>query len=363
MIKSIFLYFKEWKNSLWQLLRLRVKSDFEKDLEIIALRSQLALYINRTKDKKITKPNSTLAFRQLWVIISKINSKWKSFLDVFTPATVVGWHNKAFKVFWKRKSKRLGRPAISNEVIDLIKKVHQENPLLSPEKIHEQLVLMGVKNPPAPNTISKYFPDTKKPPTKRQIQSWKTFIKNHMDVTWATDFFTVPTLKFDILYVLIIIEHGSREVVHFAVTKKPDMFWVRQQFRNATPDTKAPKYLIHDNDPVFKSKVFQDFLESSNIKSKPTFFRSPWQNPYAERVNGIIRQELLNHIIPFNKKHLEKLLGEYVHNYYNTNRTHQGINCETPIRKPKYIHVDAKDIKIKSTPVLNGLYHTYTRVA
>lgn len=110
MIKSIFLYFKEWKNSLWQLLRLRVKSDFEKDLEIIALRSQLALYINRTKDKKITKPNSTLAFRQLWVIISKINSKWKSFLDVFTPATVVGWHNKAFKVFWKRKSKRLGRP-------------------------------------------------------------------------------------------------------------------------------------------------------------------------------------------------------------------------------------------------------------
>ena len=76
-----------------------------------------------------------------------------------------------------------------------------------------------------------------------------------------------------------------------------------------------------------------------------------------------MRQELLNHIIPFNEKHLEKLLGEYIHNYYNTNRTHQGINCETPIRKPKYIPIHAKDIKVKLTPVLNDLYHTYTRVA
>lgn len=101
----------------------------------------------------------------------------------------------------------------------------------------------------------------------------------------------------------------------------------------------------------------------SNIKSKPTSFRSPWQNPYAERVNGIIRQELLNHIIPLNEKHLEKLLDEYINNYYNTNRTHQGINCETPIRKPTYIPVDAKNIRVKATPVLNGLYHTYYRIA
>ena len=184
-----------------------------------------------------------------------------------------------------------------------------------------------------------------------------------MYVTWATDFLTVPTLKFDILYVLIIIDHGTRKIVHFAVTKNPNMFWLKQQFRNATPYGTQPRYLIHDNDPVFRSKVFQGFLMDSNIKSKPTSFRSPWQNPYAERVNGIIRQELLNHIIPLNEKHLEKLLDEYINNYYNTNRTHQGINCETPINKPTYIPVDAKNIKVKATPVLNGLYHTYDRIA
>lgn len=362
MIKSIFSYCKEWASNIWQAGKLRFKSSVEKDLEILALKSQLALYTNQTKLKKRRKPKSTLAFRQLWVLISMLSSKWESFLAIFKPATVVKWHREAFKLYWKNNSKKIGRPPISKEVIAIIKRIHKENPLLSPEKINEQLALMGLKNPPSPNTICKYLPTTKKPPSDRQIQSWKTFIKNHMDVTWATDFLTIPTLKFDILYILIIIDHGTRKIVHHAVTKNPNMFWLKQQFRNATPYGNQPKYLIHDNDPVFKSKVFQGFLSDANIKSKPTTFRSPWQNPYAERVNGIIRQELLNLIIPLGEKHLEKLLSEYV-NYYNNNRTHQGIDCKTPIPKPSFIPSKAKDFKIKSNPVLNGLYHSYERVA
>lgn len=363
MFKSIQLYFKSWFKNIWQLIRLRFISNLDKDLEIIALRSQLALYVDQTKSKKITKPNSNLAFRQLWVLISKCNSNWKSLLHVFVPTTIIGWHKKAFKIHWTRKSKKSGRPPISMDIINLIKKIHKENPLISPEKIHEQLALLGLRNPPAPNTISKYLTSTKKPPSHKQIQSWKTFLKNHMDITWATDFFTIPSLKFDILYVLIVIEHGTREIVHFAVTQNPNMFWLTQQFRDATPYGKAPKYLIHDNDPVFNSKVFQGFLASSDITSKPISFESPWQNPYAERVIGTIRQELLNHIIPFSEKHLMKMLSKYIHGYYNTNRTHQGINCKTPLKKPAYTPVDAKDLKVESTPVLNGLYHTYTRVA
>ena len=123
------------------------------------------------------------------------------------------------------------------------------------------------------------------------------------------------------------------------------------------------KHLIHDNETVFKSKVFQDFLAGSKIKSVPTSYRSPWQNPYAERVIGTIRRELLNYFIPVNERHLEKLLSEYVNDYYNTSRTHQGINGETPVKKPKYPSVDAADLKITTKPVLNGLYHTYDRVA
>ena len=104
MIKPILLYLKEWIYSLWQLLRLRFKSSVEKDLEIIALRSQLALYINQTKSKKITKPNSSLAFRQLWVLISSFYSGWKPLLHIFVPSTITEWHKRAFKIYWTNNS-------------------------------------------------------------------------------------------------------------------------------------------------------------------------------------------------------------------------------------------------------------------
>lgn len=363
MLKEIISYVKEWISNLWQIIRLRFKSDIEKDLEIIALRSQLALYINKSNDKKITKPQSSLAFRQLWVLISLFYSKWKSLLAVLNPATVVGWHRDGWKIYWRRKSNKGGRPPLSKEVVETILEIHDDNPLLSPEKIHELLVIKGLKNPPAPNTIAKYLPKSKGPRGNRKRQAWRTFYKNHAHETWGTDFFTIPTLTFKVLYVLIIIDHKSRKIVHFAVTKNPNMFWLKQQFRNATPYGKRPKYLVHDNDPVFNSKVFQKFLADSNIQSKPTAYRSPWQNPYAERVVGTIRRELLDYIIPLSERHLEKLLGEYINDYYNTERTHQGINCKTPITQPTYLPVDIDNFKLKATPVLNGLYHTYERVA
>lgn len=177
------------------------------------------------------------------------------------------------------------------------------------------------------------------------------------------DYFTVPTLTFNILYVLIIINHGTRKIEHFAITTTPNLFWLKQQIRNATPYEHKPKYLIHDNDSVFVSKGFQNFLAACGIQSKRTSIKSPWQNAIAERVNGIIRQELLNHIIPFNDKHLHYLLKEYINNYYNPHRTHQGIDGHTPIPSPKYLPTNATETKLKSTPVLNGLYHTYTKVA
>ena len=346
-----------------QVLKFNFSRHLDMSLENIALRSQLALYENEVKSGKRHKSKPTPEFRQTWIFLSKYWADWKNHIISFKPETIVSWHRKKFSEIWAKKSKKMGRPAIDREVINLIKKIHSENPTISCEKIHEQLALMGLKNPPAPNTIKKYLPEDKRPPTKKQIENWKAFLKNHMDITWATDFFTIPSLKFEVLYVLVIIEHGSRKIVHHAVTKNPNMFWLTQQFRNATPYGKQPKYLIHDNDPVFKSKVFQGFLESTNIKSKPTSFESPWQNPYAERVIGTIRNELLNHVIPFSERHLEHLLNEYIHDYYNTNRTHQGINGQTPIRTPKYIPVDAKDLKLETTPVLNGLYHTYKRAA
>ena len=234
---------------------------------------------------------------------------------------------------------------------------------MSPEKIYEMLLSMGITNPPAPNTMTKYIPTLRKPPSEKKVQSWKTFLKNHSKDIWAMDYFVVPTLFFKMLYVLIIINHDSRKIEHFAVTTNPNLDWVKQQIRNATPFDHKPKYLIHDNDSVFVCEAFKTFLYNRGIKSKRISYYSPWQNGIAERVNGIIRQELTNHIIPINEAHLHRVLKEYINDYYNTHRTHQGIDCKTPMPLPKYLPTNINNSRLKSKPVLNGLYHTYKKVA
>jgi putative transposase len=360
--RSLILFFKEWCHYLFQFLHLYSKSSHSIKMENIAPRSQLALYVQRYEKQQLPKPRPTPAFRQLWVFLSKYLENWGDYLVVVKPETVIKWHRTAFKLYWKQKSMKLGRQKTSSETISLIKKVHKENPLLSPEKIHEKLQLLGIKNAPAPNTIAKYIPSTRKTPTEKQIQSWKTFLKNHQSTTWATDFLTIPTLTFGVLYVLVIIDHQTRKIISFGVTYHPTAQWTIQQFRNATPFGDVPKYLVHDNDPIFRSKAFQRFLSSSGITSKKTSYRSPWQNPYAERVIGTIKRELLDHIIPFNQLHLHKLLHEYINDYY-TNRTHQGIEGKTPIASPVYLPTLAAETNLEATPVLNGLYHTYKKVA
>src|SRR5699024_6881417 len=121
---------------------------------------------------------------------------------------------------------------------------------------------------------------------------------------WAVDFFTIPTLNFSVLHVLVIIHHQTRHIVHFNVTTNPDAKWVVNQFRYVTPYGEAPKYLIHDNDPLFRANKFQRFLQTSNIKSVRTAYKSPWQNAYAERVIGTIQRECTDYIIPISENHL-----------------------------------------------------------
>ena len=177
------------------------------------------------------------------------------------------------------------------------------------------------------------------------------------------DFFTTLDIKLNVLYVLIIIHHETREIIHFGVTRNPTSEWTVQQLREATPYGEKPKYIIHDNDSIFRSTQVQNFLESSDIISKRTAYRSPWQNPYAERVIGTIRRELIDLIIPINRKHVYNLLDEYINDYYNTHRPHQGLNGGTPIPSPEYSPTDMENLELKAIPILNGLYHKYERVA
>lgn len=360
---QIYDYVKGWIQIVYRFITTYFKSETAKSLEIIAYRSQVALLQQQLKSSGAPRPRCTPAFRQLWVLLSKMLTNWRSCLVVVQPATVIRWHHTAFKFCWMWKSRKRGRPAIPAETIKLIKQIHKENPLFSPEKIHEKLVQLGVTNAPAPNTIAKHLPSTRKPPSDKQLQSWKTFLKNQRACTWAMDLFTVYTLTFNIVYVFVLINHGNRQIEHFAVTKNPSADWLKQQLRHATPYDYQPKYLIHDNDPVFLSKTVQSFLAASGIKSKKTSIKSPWQNPIAERVIGILRQELLYHIIPINEAHLKLLLQEYIHDYYNPHRTHQGINNNTPIPSPAYMPTTTANTKLQAIPILGGLYHSYVKVA
>jgi len=339
----------------------RIMLDFQKDFEILALRSQLSILQQQIINRKISKPRVNNPFRMLWVFLSKVLHDWQSMLVIVKPETVIGWHKRAFKFYWRCKS-RGGRPKISPSTIALIKRIHKENATLSPEKIHERLVALNIADAPAPNTIAKYIRDKRKPPTDAQKQSWSSFLRNHAKRIWAMDFAVVPTLTFKALYVLLVISHDRRKIEHFAVTAFPSAMWMIQQIRNATPFGKQPKYLIHDNDAVFKDSRFQQFLQNLNIKSKSITPQSPWQNGICERLIGIVRRELLDHIIPLNQQHLERLLAEYVA-YYNNVRTHQTLGGETPVESAPPPKTELKDTVLSAKPILGGLYHDYEKVA
>jgi transposase InsO family protein len=175
------------------------------------------------------------------------------------------------------------------------------------------------------------------------------------------DFFTVPTLNFKTLYVYVVLDHGRRKVVHWAVTGHPTMDWVVQQLREATPFGEQPRFLFRDNDSIYGHGV-PAFLNRCGIQQVRTAYRSPWQNPYVERFIGTLRRELLDHIIVMGQSHVERLLDEYIDDYYRVSRPHQGLDGDTPIPQEECESIVGAT-KLMSIPVLGGLHHSYVRVA
>lgn len=319
-------------------------------LQNLALRQQISVY-----KQTIKRPKTTFKDKLFWVFISKYFSGWKDVLAIVKPDTVIKWRRTLFKQFWKFKSKYKGRRRIPPEIRNLIKKLRLENPLWGASRIYDELTLLrfdicltSVKN------YLKRFGPRLKPFTS----NWLTFLKNHMKNTSAVDFFTIPTINFRILYCFIVLSHDRRKIIHFNVTNHPHQFWTVQQIRNAFPNDTAPKYLIRDRDSIY-GNYFKTSVKNFGIKQIPTGFKSPWQNPYCERVIGSIRRECLNYMIIFNEKHLRKTLAKYIH-YYNNIRPHQSLNGNSPNgRKTQTIH----DGQINSRKILNGLHHHYFRKA
>ncbi len=193
-----------------------------------------------------------------------------------------------------------------------------------------------------------------KPPS----QTWCTFLANYVHDLVSADFFTVPTVTFRVFFVFIVLAHDRRRVIHFNVTEQPTAAWTAQQIVEAFPEDTAPRYLLRDRDGIY-GDYFRRRVSGMGIDEVPIAPRSPWQNPYVERLIGSIRRECLDHMIVLNEQHLRRLISSYLR-YYHAARTHLSLEKDAP--EGRRVQPPAAG-RVVALPHLGGLHHEYVRLA
>ena len=298
-------------------LRSLIRGRAALQLEILALRHQLQV-LERTRPPRL---RLSATDRLLWVWLSRIWSDWRPALVLLQPATVIGWHRRGFRLFWTWKSRhRTGRPTGPADVRELIRAMSQANPLWGAPRLHGELRKIGIAV--AQSTVAKYMAKDRRPPS----QTWRTFLANHVDQAMAADFVVVPTATYRLLFVLVILAHERRLVVHVAVTDHPTSAWTAQQLRNGFPYDDGPAYLLHDRDGAFAG--IASILRAMQIEDVVTAPRSPWQNAYVERFIGSLRRECLDHVIVLSAGGLERVVRSVhrlLHALADTSKSGQGL--------------------------------------
>ena len=337
-----------WLGILFGTVRSCLRTHRELALENLALRQQLAVWKARERRPRLTELD-----RIFWICLSRLWTRWRQSLHLVRPETVVGWHRAGFKWYWTWKSRqRSGRPVISRELRNLIRRMSYDNPLWGAPRIHGELLKLGVTVSQA--TVSKYTLRPQRPPS----QAWRTFLKNHAKDLIALDFFTVPTATFRVLFVLVMLTHSRRRLVHFSVTEHPTAEWTARQLLEACGLEEAPRYLIRDRDKVYGER-FSRQAKTLELREAVIAPRSPWQNAYAERVIGSIRRECLDHVVVIGERHLREILSKYV-DYYNGTRTHLSLSKDSP--EPRSVQLPSQGRVVK-VPRVGGLHHEYLRRA
>jgi len=325
------------------------KSKLRLEAENAVLRHQL-IVLRRRLHGRVRLTN-----QDRWFLI-RLYRWFPSILQVLTiirPETLVRWHRAGFRRYWRWKSCPVGgRPQIETELRVLIRRMSIENPLWGAPRIHGELLKLGIDI--GETSVSKYLLRSRKPPS----QTWRTFLENHIQSLVSVDFFTVPTIRFQILYVFLVLAHDRRRILHFAVTSHPTAEWTAQQLREAFPWDTALRYLLRDRDRIF-GHDFVGQVKAMGIKQVLSAPRSPWQRAFVERVIGTIRRECLDHLIVFNEASLYCHILAFV-GYYHRTRTHLGLQKDAP--EPRAIQPPEVG-RIISIPEVGGLHHRYERRA
>lgn len=313
--------------------------------ENLLLRQQLAVL-----KENGPRPQLRRADRFFWMLVSRLWPRWRDALHLVRPETVIRWHREGFRYHWARKCMKRGRPPIDPKIRALIRRICEANPLWSAPRFQGELLKLGIHVSEA--VVSKYMIRHRKPPS----QTWRTFLKNHAQDIIAIDFFTVPTATFRVLFVLVVLSHDRREILHTNVTENPTAAWSARQVLEAVGLDVEPRYLIRDRDAKF-SETFSRQVESVQFNEVLTAPGSPWQNAYAERVIGSIRRESLDHTIILGERHLRRTVQRYV-KYYNSVRTHMSLAKDAPIGRRAHLPHRGS---VRSRRHCGGLHHEYYR--
>jgi putative transposase len=285
---------------------------------------------------------------------------WRDALVIVKPITFLRWHRTGFKMFWRWKSRKRGRPALPKNIRQLVRHMARENPTWGEERIaHELSLKLGIRV--SPRTVGKHLERGR--PRGNSGQRWTTFIRNHANAVVACDFFVSVAANFRILYVLVAMEVGSRRILHCNVTQHPTAEWTMQQFREFLAFDHPYRYVIHDRDTIFSSG-FDTALKDFGVRVLKTPVRAPKANAFCERLIGTIRRECLDFLIPLGASHLKRILREWV-GHYNRGRPHSSLGPGIP--EPPQAMVPAGVHRhrlpagycVKSMPVLGGLHHEY----
>ena len=291
------------------------------EAEILVLRHQLNIQRRQSPKRLNFSTLDRLIFAGLYRLVPSILRA----LAILKPETVIRWHRAGFRSYWRWKSRhRGGRPMVPLEIRELIREMSIANPLWGGPRIHGELLKLGIDI--GQTSVAKYMARRRGPPS----QGWKTSPQS-ADGIAAMDLFVVPTISFRLLYGLLIMGHGRRQVLWFGVTAHPTAEWIANQITQACGWKQAPRYLIRDRDGAY-GEVFIRRVRSMGIRDRPTSPRSPWQNAYAERLIGSIRRECLDHVAVFGEWHLRHVLLSYM-NYYNETRTHLSLDKDAPLSR------------------------------
>ena len=344
------------------LLRLSRRESWWKDAEILMLRHQLsvALRERRRAHPRLTWPDRAwLALLAGTLPIDRL----AAMRLIVTPGTVLRWHRDILRRRWARRS-RSGRPPVRRNVRSVVLRLARENESWGYRRIHGELAGLGITM--APSTVWQILKSAGiDPAPRRDRPGWPEFLRSQANGILALDFFTADLLNGTKVYVLAVIEHGTRRVRVLGATEHPVQSWVVQQARNLLMDLEDAgtrvKFVLHDRDASFTA-AFDAVFQAAGVTVIRSAVQAPRMNSIMERWIGSCRRELLDRTLVWNQRHLMIVLREY-EDFYNTHRPHRTLSQAAPLRPLPDIVADMDQSRVQRRDRAGGVIHEYRLVA